>query len=818
MAASASELYEKYIAPVIAPPTVQGTGDAVSGGVDMPDPMAKVAQQIQDQGGVTFNPRTGAQPTQGFAVSTHPGREKILPQPPTAQDLRQYLGANQDAFESDPGAHLGAWQNDGKYYLDVSHIDPDANSAMEKARGANQRAIFDLGQGTEIQNPDYAMQFLHMSNLSDPSVTLDPKFYGRGIRGAEARRGGMKSISLYPADLPLNQVEHGLESKTPYRVSVPAAKMYDANADTLGLMDDNRLPDGSVDMSGYEDAIKNAGFSGYHVPQGGGILRGQGRLFEPTPATRLGAEDTVPDAAQGAPEPAGDAIEAGPEQEPSGDTISRYAPEAEHLASQVQAAGKVTYNPSTGDVPNSGYIVPTAPERSVALDHPPDPEDIHGYLMQNQDAFDDPSNVLHIHTEPGGSFMHVANYSPDYGAASDAAIGTRGFQDIGTGEIHPPSTPPTDTDASPEGPQAADEYLTPPAPARAPWRPGRQTVSDPNRNAFPGIYQDPAQIVAQASDQVAPEDPMLQRLFGVSRQDLSDTALSRQGNELGTLPGAAPNPRGSGAAEGVMQPRNEQRLRDVLDAARTNAPDLYRGMTGWYVMDPLFERFRQIFGDDLAPEKYSRFNTLLGMASPGTPVHDEIKRGTAAHWLNEQGRFADFAKYGGQDGSGPTDMAGIPGHAYHSTAQLRPMQTYVDTGQMQMKSAKVPTYIHASGVPATGFQTNLPVGDAHWTRAVGLSDTRGPALQAYGKSALTSEMNQLGPWWQSRVANPSGMEAVPAQALLWGAMAPQTGVESAVGSPKLEMLATQIGKTARRLGVSPETARDLIIQGKAGAF
>ena len=61
-----------------------------------------------------------------------------------------------------------------------------------------------------------------------------------------------------------------------------------------------------------------------------------------------------------------------------------------------------------------------------------------------------------------------------------------------------------------------------------------------------------------------------------------------------------------------------------------------------------------------------------------------------------------------------------------------------------MQTPKVPMYIQASGVPETGFQTAMPVGDAHWSRAVGLGDTR--TNQAYGASVSTPEMSQLGPW------------------------------------------------------------------------
>ena len=40
---------------------------------------------------------------------------------------------------------------------------------------------------------------------------------------------------------------------------------------------------------------------------------------------------------------------------------------------------------------------------------------------------------------------------------------------------------------------------------------------------------------------------------------------------------------------------------------------------------------------------------------------------------------------------------------------------------------------------------------------------------------------------------------------------------AATGAPKLELLAQQIMKTANRLGVSPETARDMVLLGKTHA-
>ena len=347
----------------------------------------------------------------------------------------------------------------------------------------------------------------------------------------------------------------------------------------------------------------------------------------------------------------------------------------------------------------------------------------------------------------------------------------------------------------------------------------KQTVDNPQRVAFPGIYKRPDEIAREASEMVAPENPIMKQLFGVTRDDLYEISRGRTGNIDPKLPGAAANPKGSAAAEAVMTRRNENRILNALGEAEKH-PDLYKGMVGWYVMDPAFQRLKALVGEEEAVRRYNRFNTFSGMASPGSDVLTEFNRGTAANWLANEGRFDDFVRYAGvpqkdRFGSSPADMQAIMGHPYHRTAQAIPMQKYVSSGQVDMSSPKVPMYIQASGVPETGFQTAMPVGDAHWSRAVGLGDTR--TNQAYAASVSNPEMSQLGPWWRERIAQKAGLESVPAQALAWGTFARQTGVDTPVGAPKLELLAQQIEKAARREGVSPETMRDRVLLGKAHA-
>ncbi len=350
-----------------------------------------------------------------------------------------------------------------------------------------------------------------------------------------------------------------------------------------------------------------------------------------------------------------------------------------------------------------------------------------------------------------------------------------------------------------------------------------QTVTDPLRNAFPGIYKRPDVIAAEAAARVAPEGDAMKRLFGVTRDDLYEMGKGRVGNQAGLLPGAAANPKGSKAATAVMNPRNEQRLLDVLSEAEKH-PALVRGMDPWYIMDPAYKRLEELVGPEEAVRKYRQLNTLTGMASPGSDVLTEMNRGTAANFLATQGRFNDFINYGGKQGKPgtPPDMSSVLGHPYHPTAQAFPMKQYLDTGEIQMSSPKVPAYIQASGVPQTGFQTDLPVGDAHWSRAVGLADTRGAATRkgqsvVPGASVSNPEMSTLAPWWKDKIAGQVGLESVPAQARAWGAFSPQTGVESPIGAPKLELLSMKIMEAADRYGVSPEQARDMILKGEGYA-
>lgn len=350
---------------------------------------------------------------------------------------------------------------------------------------------------------------------------------------------------------------------------------------------------------------------------------------------------------------------------------------------------------------------------------------------------------------------------------------------------------------------------------------GKPTVRNPKRVSFPRIYDNPKTLWKDAAAQADPESPLLHRLFGVHREDLTAVAKNRVGNVSGGFPELAKNPQGSPHMLDLDTPANTKRMLDMFDAGREVAPKLFDDALGWYVQDPMFQRMVRLLGKQKAIEMYNRLNTFSGIESAMSSVQPEFVRGTAANWLAENGRWTDWEAFGGLGvddkvalGSAlPHDMVDVPGRVgWRQTTKKQ--GDFLRTGVNPVKSAKEYNYILASGVPDTGFQTDVPVGDRHLVRASGAADVRPTAKP--DASLSTPEANTILPWQRS-VYKKAGVEPVSGQAIVWTGFGPATGVKTALGLPKLELQALEIEKAARRLGVSPEMARDLILTGQTHA-
>ena len=360
--------------------------------------------------------------------------------------------------------------------------------------------------------------------------------------------------------------------------------------------------------------------------------------------------------------------------------------------------------------------------------------------------------------------------------------------------------------------------LGPSSPINAPY------ITNPQRVANPGIYKRPDVIAAEAAARVEPEHEALKKLFGVTRQDLYD--ISQQGRRQGNVETELWQPKKPGApneaALAVMNPANEQRIIDTLAEARKH-PGLEQGMVPWYVMDPMYHRMVQIFGPERALKEYMDFNMSVTPFSAGSSVPSEINRGTAANMMRQRGEYDIFKQYGGiavpkRGDDFPERLRDVKGMMGHLN-QANPVERYVNTGKHGYgdDNVKINLYSGASGVPETGFQTTGAVPDAHFTRAIGVPDAR-KNPNDFNEYMIGTEYRQIGPWYRDKIAKQLGIEAVPAQALMWGTYGPQTGVKTKIGAGKLELMSKQMWERAKKLGVDPEDFRDKVLRGEEHSF
>lgn len=110
---------------------------------------AKAFKSVRDNGGITID-LNGAEPTRGYAYSPRKDTEKIIPKAKLRiRDIDDYIDQNYDLI-SQPGGHLGMWEDEGNVYLDVSFVGEPGAATIARAQAAQQLAVFDLGTFQEI--------------------------------------------------------------------------------------------------------------------------------------------------------------------------------------------------------------------------------------------------------------------------------------------------------------------------------------------------------------------------------------------------------------------------------------------------------------------------------------------------------------------------------------------------------------------------------------------------------------------------------------------------------------------------------------------
>lgn len=355
------------------------------------------------------------------------------------------------------------------------------------------------------------------------------------------------------------------------------------------------------------------------------------------------------------------------------------------------------------------------------------------------------------------------------------------------------------------------------------------TVRDAKRSAYPGIYDDPKEIVKRVK--TSPESPNLKNIFGTTRKEMHDAVIA-QGDVAPTspMPGITAKGKGSAHALQTMTDENAARIRDTINAFKDHDEPAYHGMVAWYHMSPMYQSIKKILGGNeaAASHVFHQLNTFSGLASPMSSVEPEIRRGYTAAAMHAEGKFDKFAQYGGN----PTSKAALKnapelskmeletrGHAFHRTANVPAMSRFAESGA-EAEAPKTGAYVRASDAPerpGSKFQNTVLVGDSHFSRGEGLADVRG--AKGYDGSISGTELKTLHPWYHENVARHPDVNipATSAQAVQWGAMGHETGVKTAIGAPKLEIWADKIAEAAKEAGVEPKVMWERMVRRLANA-
>lgn len=110
-----------------------------------------LAREAIDNGGFTVA-LDGTRPTAGYVVAlpNHERRYQLNTRTGYAHAIYAYVVDNGRVLR-DPGAHLGAWVDNGQLYLDVVHVVTDRESAITLGQLNGQLAIYDLNTGEDIR-------------------------------------------------------------------------------------------------------------------------------------------------------------------------------------------------------------------------------------------------------------------------------------------------------------------------------------------------------------------------------------------------------------------------------------------------------------------------------------------------------------------------------------------------------------------------------------------------------------------------------------------------------------------------------------------
>lgn len=171
-----------------------------AGGVDVTE---FALDRAFSQGGVTIK-ATGLpnEPTKGYVVALHPELGQVIenvknkPIDETLDLLEGYIDKHMDVLSED-GMHLGLWLNseDGALYMDISSVFQDKEIAIQSGIDADQIAIWDIENKTEIATGGSGRKGLEaITNMAKgKGQTAGVLVSGKTLKDKKARRQALRT-------------------------------------------------------------------------------------------------------------------------------------------------------------------------------------------------------------------------------------------------------------------------------------------------------------------------------------------------------------------------------------------------------------------------------------------------------------------------------------------------------------------------------------------------------------------------------------------------------------------------------------------------
>ena len=159
-------------------------------------------QTAIENSGISFDVFTNKAETTGFSVSSHPAFEERIHTNKGDREIKvevieAYLLKHEQFLRENPDSRFGAWYepSTGDWYLDIIEVLTDRQEAIDVARAAGQKAIFDLDKLEEIRVLTDAEYEAARATLGDAEGVVSEGDRGPDESGDEGTPGAERELA-----------------------------------------------------------------------------------------------------------------------------------------------------------------------------------------------------------------------------------------------------------------------------------------------------------------------------------------------------------------------------------------------------------------------------------------------------------------------------------------------------------------------------------------------------------------------------------------------------------------------------------------------